>query len=84
MGSLQELKERASELFQLNCFDASHDIHVFVDDDGTEIEDDEYLRGLKEKTKLMVTTSRSWPGIVEGTFSCLGYMSLKRTCFRAL
>ena len=50
--SLQELKERACSKFgatPANC-------RVFLDSDGTEIDDEEYFSYLEDQTKLMIVS----------------------------
>ena len=50
--SLKELKDRASSKFgatATNC-------RVFLDSDGTEIDDEEYFSFLEDQTKLMIVS----------------------------
>ena len=50
MGNLEELRQTADQKFGVGT-----DCRVFVDLDGTEIEDDEYLSFVEADSKLMVT-----------------------------
>lgn len=50
--SLQELKERASSKFGTTAASC----RVFLDSDGTEIDEEEYFTFLEDQTKLMIVS----------------------------
>ena len=60
--SLQELKDRASLKFGVTAANC----RVFLDSDGTEIEEEEYFSFLEDQTKLMIASEgEEWTAVQE-------------------
>ena len=70
--TLQELREKGCDKLGI----ASSNCHVYLDTDGTEVEDDDYFRTLDSQTAFMITSADEvWSHPDEGSLLYINLFS---------